>query len=168
MPQRLQCSVRMKPQEVLALLRANSADDADILETLKGHPQGSLFPFPRRSLIVVRIDGHKFRLHLQGGRLGANLSRPHVDGSVEAIAGGSRINAELKGFRWAFPAVYGFALIALATIFGLMLIEVEVSLAIVTMALLAFPGVLFIVVVCLAARSMRKRFVDLLSRLFDR
>ena len=33
MPQQLQYSVRMTPEEVLALLRANTADEADILET---------------------------------------------------------------------------------------------------------------------------------------
>ena len=76
MPQQLQYSVRMTSEEVLALLRANTADEADILETLKVSPQRSVFP--RRSLIVVRMDGHKFRRHLQGGRLGANLSLPHV------------------------------------------------------------------------------------------
>jgi len=161
----LQFSVSITPDEVLDVLRTNTPDSDEVLQSLERQPLfGKNVP-----LIVSRIEGHTFRLHFQGGRLQGVLSAEHVDGAVEATSTGSRIAVDLKDFVWIWRphACIGLVFIVAGIVLGMMLIDDLPVGGILIFAWLAGYGLFSIVRPLRVAKSRKQRFVDFLTKLFD-
>ena len=165
MESQLQFSASMKPEGVLDVLRENTPDAGGVLESLERQP---VF-FAKQPVIVSRIDGHRFRLHFQGGRLEGRLSAEHVDGAVEATATGSRIAVELKNFwlLWRPHACIGLVFIVAGIALGMMLIDDLPVGGIIFFVTFPAYGVCSIVWPLRVAKSRKQKFLDFLSGLFD-
>ena len=165
MRRQIEYSVSMTPDEVLESLRANTPNAAEVLESLERQPV-----FCRKQpTIVSRIDGHNFRLHFQGGRLGGRLSDEHVEGTVEATPTGSKVIVELKNFDpiWRFPACIGLGCIVVAIVLGIMLLDdLPVGAILIFLACTGY-GIFSFIWPRRLANSQKQRFVDFLSKRFD-